>query len=219
MMKIEIRFFRRYILIAGILWLAVITGCGTTQPPQFYMLTSIENINDNNISSTSNLIEKRIGLGPIDFPRYLDRSAIVVRLSDSEISINEAHRWAEPLENNFTQVLLGNLRVLSSNIVLFPSRNIKDIDYQVLIDVFRFDADIKNNVVLSTQWTIRRKYDGTNLYSQKSLITEQAENNSYAAFVKKQSELIKKLSYEIANKLEEVSAKDKSSLIKKSLSN
>lgn len=193
-----------YLTTTGVLCL-ILTGCGTTQPSQYYILSSIEDIGGG-ISATQNRREKHIGLGPVNFPKYLDRSAIVVRQSDSEISINDMHRWAEPLEKNFTQVLAHNLQTLLNNyyVTVLPWRNAKSIDYQVVIDVHRFDADINNNVMLSVQWFVYRKADNRNLHFEKSIITEKAENHTYDALVKKQSEVVKIFSLELSDKLEEI---------------
>lgn len=193
-----------YLFAASILCL-IFTGCGTTRPSQFYILSSIEDASGS-LSSTQNMKEKRIGLGPVSFPKYLDRSAIVVRQTDSKINVNDMHRWAEPLETNFTQVLTRNLQTLLNNyhIITFPWRNTQNIDYQIVIDVHRFDADINNNVMLSAQWTVRRKTDNHNLHIEKSVITEKAENGTYDALVKKQSEVLKIFSLELSKKLEKI---------------
>ena len=203
MIRISQPFF--CILVVG-MFSFFFTGCGTTQPRQFFILTSIEDVDIGTTASLHDVKDKRIGVGPVSFPKYLDRTAMILRRSDSEVVLNEEHRWAEPLENNFIQVLTRNLQTFLNNthITSLPWRNNKAIDYQVEIDVSRFDADINGNVVLSAQWTIRRKKDNRDLYSQKSLFTEKAESNTPAAFVQKQSKLTAQLSQAIASKLGEM---------------
>ncbi len=193
-------------LVAASILCLIITGCGTTQPSQFYILSSSIEDMGSGVSMVKNTIEKRIGLGPVNFPKYLDRSAIVVRQSDSQISINDMHRWAEPLDNNFTQVLAHNLQTLlgNSDIAVFPWRNPRSIDYQVVIDVHRFDADINNNVMLSVNWYLFRKADNHKLYTEKITITEKAEHDTYDAFVKKQSDVLNIFSLELSEKLTEI---------------
>ncbi len=194
-----------YILVAGISSF-LLTGCGTTQPHQFYILSSLEETEAKTLQASSMHKVQRIGVGPVKFPKYLDRSAMVLRGPDSEVMINETQRWAEPLKDNFTQVVIHNLQILLNNpyVTSLPWRNSKAIDYQVVIDVARFDANVNGNVVLSVQWTIRRKTDDRDLYSQKSVITEKAESNTSTVFVKKQSKLITQLSQEISGRLEEI---------------
>ncbi len=191
-------------IVFGLLCLAL-TGCGTTKPSQFYLLTSIENDSASipSIQKTENI---QIGLGPISFPKYLDRLSIVKRSTDSEVIIDEMHRWAESLEGNFTRVLADNLSALLNgvHIATYPMHNWKEIDYQVILNVSRFDADINGNIILSAHWDIRSKAGKKNLYSHKSLINEKAGNDDYPALVRTQSKVTEKLSREIANKLKEI---------------
>lgn len=183
----------------------ILIGCATTQPTQYYMLTSLEDARES-ISSVPGSSGARIGLGPVSFPEYLDRPAIVVRSPGAEIIINDYHRWAEPLEKNFLRVLSDNLQMLLGNasVAMFPWHNSKDIDYQVTIQVARFDADLSNKVQLSAHWTIQRKSDGKIVHTQKSTITQEAGSNDFNVIVKTQSKVIGTLSHEIATGLQKI---------------
>ena len=186
----------------------LLTGCGTTPPSQYYMLNSIPQAS---IKNPQNQGETKIhiGVGPITIPKYLDRYAIVKRSNGAEVIINDMHRWAEPLADNFTRVLANNLYLLTgtSEISIHPWRNANEIDYQVVIDVQRFDADINNNVVLSAHSTINGKAGKQTLYKQKSRITEKADNNNYETLVTSLSIATEKLSQEIADKLKDAIAR------------
>lgn len=177
----------------------ILIGCTTTQPTQYYMLTGIEDahVSPLSLSGASNV---RIGLGPMRFPEYLERPAIVLRRPGAEVVIDDYHRWAEPLEKNFLRVLSDNLQMLLSDasVAMFPWHNSKDIDYQVIIQVTRFDADINNRVQLSAHWTIQRKSDGKILHTQKSTITQEAGSSDLATIVKTQSKVAGIFSHEIA---------------------
>ncbi len=48
-------------------------------------------------------------VGPVTFPAYLDRNEVAVRVSPSELKYATAERWAEPLVQNFTRILVENL--------------------------------------------------------------------------------------------------------------
>lgn len=183
----------------------ILIGCASTQPTHYYMLTSLEDARAS-VSSMPSSAGARIGLGPVSFPEYLDRPAIVVRSSGAEIIINDYHRWGEPLEKSFLRVLSDNLQMLLGNtsVAMFPWRNSKDIDYQVIIQVARFDADISNRIQLSAHWTIQRKSDGKILRTQKSTITQEAGSNDFNAIVKTQSKVVGTLSHEIAAELQKI---------------
>ena len=190
----------------------LLTACGTTQPSRFYMLTSIP---ETAVESSSSQDETNIhiGVGPITVPKYLDRYPIVKRSDGAEVIINDIHRWAEPLADNFTRVVAHNLDLLvdTSDISIHPWRDSNEIDYQVVVELLRFDADIHNNIVLSAHWTIYGKNSHQSLFKQKTLITEKADNDNYATLVSTQSSASGKLCMKIAEKLNEIIAQGSSS--------
>jgi len=149
-----------------------------------------------------------IGVGPITMPKYLDRSPIVKRSDGTEVIINEMHRWAEPLADNFTRVVANNLYLLvdAADISVHPWKNSNKIDYQVVVNVLRFDADMNNNIVLSAHWAIYGIESKGTLYKQNFLVREIAGKGDYENLVSTQSKATEKLSQEIADKLEQMVA-------------
>lgn len=177
-------------------------ACGTTQPSRFYMLTSITD-QQSVPASHEETGKHRIGLGPVTLPKYLDRSPIVLRDTGSEVIIDDLHRWAEPLEDNFIRVLAENIYSLTggSQISLHPWRNRSDIDYQITMTVYRFDTDTRGHVVMSSNWSINNAADDKNLYTQKSVINVDAAGTDYPALVKAQSKATEMLCREIVAKM------------------
>jgi uncharacterized protein len=84
-----------------------------------------------------------IGLGPISFPGYLKRREIVTRISNDRLRLSENMRWAESLDSNFQSVLSQDLatQLNTQRIVLFPWYGRPQMDYQVEVQVHRFDTD------------------------------------------------------------------------------
>ena len=182
----------------------LVPACGTTQPSHFYMLNSTAD-NNKGQPASGQTVKLRIGLGPVSLPKYLDRSPIVLRGTGTEVIIDDLHRWAEPLEDNFIRVLAENLytELGGAQISLHPWRNWKDIAYQIVITVYRFDSDTTGKVTLSSNWSIVDATDEQTLYAQKSVINESAVSSDYPAVVNAQSKATQQLSREIAGKLKE----------------
>ncbi len=103
-----------------------------------------------------------LGLGPIRFPDYLDRTDIVTRMGANRLLISQNDHWAEPLRNNFARVLAHNLSSLlgTQQIVSFPWYSSTHIDYQVAITVDRFECDSQGNAHLAARWTINDPASG-----------------------------------------------------------
>ena len=180
--------------------LLVINACGTTPPSSFYLLEPIDGSTfDRPIAAAHDV---HIGVGPIQFAEYLDRTQIVTRTDRTQVHLAETHRWAEPLQHNFTRIVADNLSALlnTDRVSIHPSRNWSDIDYQVLISVWQLDASTQGDVTLVANWSIRAD-DGTKLLTMKKSVfnTRIEPAASYADIADAMSKTIGMLSREIAD--------------------
>jgi len=101
-----------------------------------------------------------IGVGPIQLPEYLNRPQIVTRQSDYHMNISEFNRWAEPLNDSITHLLVMNLsNNLQSNRVYWMPRQDRNypLDIRIVIDIGRFDGKLGEEVLLESRWTIFNK--------------------------------------------------------------
>ena len=182
----------------------ILNACGTTPPSKFYMLESMPE--DEAIQASSDRRnDVHIGIGPIQFADYLGRTQIVTRTDGAEVKLSETHRWAEPLKDNFGRILAENLSNLlnTDKIILHPSRNWSEIDYQVLVNVWRFDASIQGKASLVANWSIRGKGGSQLLTMNKSVFSTNVEPTaSYADIVHALSETVEMLSHEIAQAIQ-----------------
>ena len=142
-----------------------------------------------------------IALGVDAFPEYLARLQIVTRTSDNKLEFAAFHHWGEPLSNNFTRVLLMDLGVQLSTdrIYVFPWRKNRPIDYEILLDVLRFDGEFGVNVVLTARWSV---YDATGkkeLLTTAAKIIEPVEEETFEAQVAAMSRAVGELSGRIAD--------------------
>lgn len=130
----------------------LLAGCGKTVQPKYYLLTPTTGD-----VVTSDLQQLSIFLGPVSLPKYLDRSQIVTRHGELQLDLADSHRWAEPLQDNFSAVLAEDLRqrVHLARVIVFPARQEKDLDYRVTVNVIRFDTDDRGDAILSADWSIQ----------------------------------------------------------------
>jgi uncharacterized lipoprotein YmbA len=178
----------------------LLNSCGTTPPSKFYTLEAMSG------SETTQIAPNRqnnlhIGIGPVQFAEYLQRSQIVTRTNDAEVKLAETHRWAEPLHNNFSRILAENLSILlgTDKISLQPSRNWSDIDHQVVVNVWQFDTSKEGEVILVANWSIRGKGGSELLTMRKSSFRTNLESTtSYTDIVRALSNTVEMLSREIA---------------------
>ena len=184
--------------IAALLFM--MTGCVSSVPSRFYVLTSLAPL-ENKIPTNSANQELAIEIGPIEFPQYLDHLPILNRVSRNEFQLSDFDLWAEPLEDNFSRVLVENLSILipSNRVILYPSKRREDVGYQIEVKVIQFDGAMGGDCSLSARWAILEKNGKKKLLMKKSSFTERAIDPSYAAMVGALNTTLTKLSQEIAS--------------------
>ena len=192
--------FPRFTVITLICSLTVLGGCASTEPSRFYILHSLSGSEaETQIAAAENGVA--IGIGPIELPEYLDRPQIVTRLSKNELQLAEFDQWVEPLNHNLPRVLAENLSILLSTdrIFTYPWTGSAQIDYQVAVEVTRFDGTLGGDVLLNTRWSLLSLDDKKVLVKKKSTFRQSTSGGGYEALASAKSQALADLSREIAD--------------------
>jgi len=176
----------------------LLSGCGKPTPPsRFYMLSPVASLTASDIAGQKTLV----GITPAVVAPYIDRSQMVIRSSENQLSLSELDKWAEPLEDNISSVIAANLnRQLAAVQVLVDSPRRLPTSFRIDIRILRFDSNDKGHVRLQAQWSITdvRKRDDKNLGVHDADISVQAASATHADIVIGMSEAIGELSEEMA---------------------
>jgi uncharacterized protein len=187
-------------LLLAAAFLVVLAGCSESPPTQFYTLSGMQLP-----PAGQNAPKTVVGVGPVTLPEYLDRPQIVTRASGNRVVLASFHSWVEPVDSMFTRVLVGNLSSLlaTDNVVTVPQRRPMPLDYEVEVDVDRFDADHTGRAVLDARWRVFRK-DGAELIGEgrSTIVEPAAEAGSYEEIVAAMSRALAGLSSAIAGTIE-----------------
>jgi len=153
--------------------LFILAGC-TLLPPQpdrsrFFILTAASDgaqpialsVADPNIA---------VGVGPVGLPGYLKRPELVTRVGSDQLQLSDEERWAEPLDSNFQRVLGQDLSQMlgTQRIVMFPWYGRTRIDYQVEVQVHRFDAGADGQSQLTARWIVLDGKSGAELAAEET---------------------------------------------------
>lgn len=202
-------------------WMCVVvacvisSGCATfspsPDPARFFTLTSVYQVDRNLFQSPANPGRPSFGIRPIKFPGYLDREQIVTRISQNRFQVAENDRWAEPLEENFTRVLVQNLSALvpTARFVSYPWRLIERPDYDYEIEVLRFEANATASVELIARWLVREAGMEQALAVKEVRFTLPVKGSSTEAAVAALSNVLGEFSQEIAQTVQALEAKTK----------
>jgi uncharacterized lipoprotein YmbA len=198
------------ILIVCFLLLGGCLGKGTQKDTRFYLLEPISGISSGERASVEGE-GIMLAIGPVRVREYLTRPQIVTRTQENKIMLHDFHSWGEPLDKNFTAVLGGNLSNLLSTdrIVFFPWRRKPNFDYQIVVDVMRFDGDLGEEALLIVHYKIwavgESEGEDRRIGIWKSSFSRQTRDDSFEALVSAMSELVGDFSREIAAKIKDVS--------------
>ncbi|NOQ63335.1 MAG: hypothetical protein GQ582_02335 [Methyloprofundus sp.] len=178
------------------------SGCGGSPNARFYILNAI----DQETSVPALIVEGHsitVKIGPVSIPDALDQPQVVSRTGKNTLLADEFNRWAGDFQYDIQRILGENISILlptnqvtlSQEIILFP------VDFQVIVNVRKFDGKLGDIVILNADWTVARKGKEKTVMARKSVLHEHTRGADYQAYVATQSRLLAKLSQEIADEI------------------
>ena len=183
-----------------ILVTCIYTGCtGITKPASFYLLSPLPDVEKPmTIKSAQNT--PLITIGPVTLPAYLDRLQMITRKGDNELVLSEFHRWAESLEDNFYRVLMENLSLLlhTIDITTYPKSKASQAEFQIIINVTRFDVDSRGNALLIAYWHVLGNDGSKVLMRKKSVFSFKGKSGNYESTIAALNKTLAALSHEIS---------------------
>jgi uncharacterized lipoprotein YmbA len=186
--------------------LIVLTGCrSSTSPVEFYTLSPLPDVTEaNKIAGLQKNIA--VGVGPLQIPKIIDRPQIITRIGPNKVNVDEFHRWAGSVYEDFLRAVTLNLSALlqSSLVVAFPWEDYFYPDYQIYMEVHQFDGRLGQYVQLETTWTITGREEREILFVRKSLIREPTGGEDFDAFIAAKNRILATLSQQIAQGIKEV---------------
>jgi hypothetical protein len=175
-------------------------GClgGASAPTRFYTLVPLA-VPPTEATPLSAEWGPAIGVVPLTLPGYLDRREIVTRRGRDEIELGEFDLWSEQLKDGATRVLGEDLAILlrTDRVTALAGRGSHPGQYQVAVEVARFEGTAGADVTLEARWRIRGD-DGKELALRRSTVTEVVGAPGYGALVAAMSRALGALSRDIA---------------------
>lgn len=173
-------------------------GCGRSTPTHFFSLNAP---GTTQAAPTGPCIS--LGIGPVEFPAYLDRSQVVTRIGANRMHMAEFDQWIEPLRDNFQRILMEDLSklVCAKPLVNHPWPVGATPERQVAIQVSRFDGTLGQDAILRASWSVLDA-EGKTLTWQTADLHETTAGPDYADLAAAQSRLVAKFAGEVAASLQ-----------------
>ena len=194
----------RILLTVGLI--LVLTACGSSPKTHFYVLNAepqSDNLSDQKLEGVG------VGLWSVNLPSVLNRPEIVTRSGQYKIELADFHQWVGGLGNNITQLIARELgkQLRTDRVVISPWSAYRKNDYQVKVDIDRFDGELGGEIILSGAWSLLNAEGNKELIREAFTYKTQAGGENYSDVVAALSQLSVQLSEQIANVIS--SRKDK----------
>lgn len=181
--------------VAIAILIAVLSAaCGSSPKTYFYTLNPSEPPRSSPGSATYSIV-----VGPVTVPETLDRSQIVLTTAANRVELSDFHRWAEPLKSEVGRAIAANLArdLDSAQVAASPQYAIANPDYQVIVDVQRFESVTSDAVTVDALWAVRRAAGGETR-TGRSLVREPTAGAGYDAVVAAHGRALTRVSQDIA---------------------
>jgi len=195
-----------------VLMVFLLASCSTTPAVRYYTLTPCLKMKPDIPEAVSG-DTLAIGVGPVEFPRFLDRPQIVTRKSQHRLSISEFHRWAGSFSEDFLRVLAKNISMLlpADRVATYPWTDQFSPTHRIQLILEQFDGRFDGDVVLNVTWSVWNQKDTNQAIFKHTRIKEPLSGDDYDALVAAQSRAIGTFSRTIVEEMERVSNKVKNS--------
>jgi len=185
---------RNYLFTAGLLAVTTLSGCASTPKSNFYTLSSGVGLERSEAKA-----QYTVAVGPLTVPEIIDRPQIVTRSGPNQVQIAEFERWASPVRSEISRAIADDLtqQLDGAYVYVYPQIVVASADYQVLLEVQRFDSKPGDAVTVEALWTVHPAQGGA-VKNGRSVAHEATKGDSYDALVAAYSRALMSVSRDIA---------------------
>lgn len=186
-----------------LLFSIVLSACSSTSElTKFYSLNLHDTIAKT--TDTGGLSKTKVVVNLVNLAQFLKQDKLVMQVGDYEIYFAEYHRWAEPLENEITKLLIEDLNRYSETFQFVrmsrQSNNSSSIQLHIQID--KFHPTDSSKVFLTGDYEIFKQ--DQSMHINKSFnISESLAADGYLHSVEKLKQLVAVLSDQLVNSFNE----------------
>jgi uncharacterized lipoprotein YmbA len=187
--------------------LACALGClGGGPRPDFFTLSAAAGAEQ--IQPLARRPELGLAIGPIEFPRYLDRQEMVTRDGAHRLVLWNAHRWGGSLRTDILRTMATDLGALlgTARLAVYPAEARFPIDFRVLLEIVELDSVPGASVTLRARFTVASGTDGRAIVVEEVSFEEPVSSPAFEDLVSAQRAALGRVNREIAAKIASLSA-------------
>ena len=185
------------IAVAVLVAPAILVACVRTPEIRYYTIGA----DASDRSARAEPARYTVRVGPASVPEILDRPELVLRVSPTEVAIDDQRRWAEPLRSGIARAVAGDLarELDGARVVFAPEGTTKETpNVEVAIEVQRLDVTLGVGAGLDVAWVARWTDDGHTRTGRSVQHAPAAAGGSYDALVLACAQALAAVSSDIA---------------------
>jgi uncharacterized protein len=185
------------IAVVALLSSAILVACVRTPQIRYYTIGA----GASDRSARAEPARYTVRVGPASVPEILDRPELVLRVSPTEVTIDDQRRWAEPLRSGIARAVAGDLarELDGARVVFAPEGTTKETpNVEVTIEVQRLDVTLGVGAGVDVAWVARWTDDGHTRTGRSIQQAPAAPAGSYDALVLACAQALAAVSSDIA---------------------
>ena len=164
-----------------------LSGCvspSNTPTPRFYMISSLS-VNAG-VSTFEIPKDTIIEVGPVKIPDYQNRPQIATLDKDKMLTLAQFDRWGESLDVGMARALAEDLTFMlpQATVGMFPSNYAMPVNYQVIIDVIKLEAELDKDLFFVAQWSVIEPKKNVMLFTKRVEFRQPIEPHNYSGLAK-----------------------------------
>lgn len=142
-------------------------------------------------------------VAPVRVPEYLSQKWVVTRTGQNELHLAENAQWAAPLGDMIGSVMAENISLLipSDRVVQLPVSASVPVDFEIRVEVVRFERQPDGTVELVARWTVFAEGGRRLVAMERTSLHQNGVADEYPAISAAMSGLLFDLSRQVAGAL------------------
>jgi len=142
-------------------------------------------------------------VAPVRVPEYLSQRSIVTRTGENELRLAADAQWASPLADGIASVLGENISLLipSDRVVQLPVSSAVPVDYEIRVEIVRFERQPDASVDLVARWTVFGEGGRRMIAMERTSLRRDGVADDYRSIAAAMSGLLLDLSRAVAGTL------------------
>jgi uncharacterized lipoprotein YmbA len=187
--------------LAVILIACSLAACGSSPPTQFFTLTPVAPAGHANPAPPF-----PVQVSAVHIPAVLDRNEMVRETGSNGLSISDQDRWGAPLGEMARNVLARDLaKRMPPGTVIFPQAPAPQSAAHLVVTIEKFGEDPDGRVRLVGSWALMKGQPDRTIVQRDIDLEAKAAGTGAAAQAAGMSELLARLSDQIAGELNQPS--------------